>query len=84
VPLAAMALTHYNLSQPAEYDRHPLLGFMSQEARKNSSRTLGSDNESVWSKIEQSPARHDGAFLRNKSISCTLMDRWRPYASFWR
>jgi hypothetical protein len=79
VPLAAMALTHDNLSHPAEYDRQPLLGFVSQEARKNSSRTLGSDNESVWSKIEQRPARYDGAFFdtRNKSISCTLMDRWR-------
>ena len=76
-----MALTHDNLSHPAEYYPHPLLGFMSQEARKNSSRTLGSDNESVWSKIEQGPARYDGAFFdtRNKSISCTLMVRYgRP------
>jgi hypothetical protein len=82
VPLAAMTLTHDNLSHPAEYDRQPLLGFVSQEARKTPPARWVATTKVCGAKIEQqAPSSRARGFFWPRSVLAAVSDRRTLFAA---
>jgi hypothetical protein len=84
VPLVAMALTHDNLSHPAEYDRKPLLSFGLKKQEKTPPSRLVATTKVCGRRLNKTPPAMTGLFLIRGTNLFLRVEGPLAYASFWR